>query len=209
MTETALPPVIQQMLQPGFYPHPVTEPIQLVQTHISYILLTGDYAYKVKKPVNYGFLDFSTLDKREHFCHEEIRLNQRGAAELYLEVLAITETAGQFRLGGSDEAVEFTVRMEQFPAGTLFTDLFDQGKLTAELLVRLAKELVNFHNKGAITDYIRSFGDVAQIRQAIDENYQQTVGYVGRSQTQPQFDETRQYTDRSRPATGASWILRS
>lgn len=98
MTETALPALIQQMLQPGFYPHPVT-PIQLVQTHVSYILLTGDYAYKVKKPVNYGFLDFSTLDKREHFCHEEIRLNQRGAADLYLEVLPITETAGRFRLG--------------------------------------------------------------------------------------------------------------
>ena len=196
MTETALPALIQQMLQPGFYPHPVTEPIQLVQTHISYILLTGDYAYKVKKPVNYGFLDFSTLDKREHFCHEEIRLNQRGAADLYLEVLPITETAGQFRLGGSAEAVEFTVRMEQFPEGTLFTDLFDQGKLTAELLVRLAKELVSFHQKGAINDYIRSFGDVAQIRQAIDENYDQTVGYIGRSQTQAQFDETRQYTDR-------------
>lgn len=68
MTETALPDLIQQMLQPGFYPHPVTEPIQLVQTHVSYILLTGDYAYKVKKPVNYGFLDFSTLEKREHFA---------------------------------------------------------------------------------------------------------------------------------------------
>lgn len=196
MTETALPPLIQQMLQPEFYPHPVADPIQLVQTHVSYILLTGDYAYKVKKPVNYGFLDFSTLDKREHFCHEEIRLNQRGAAELYLEVLAITETNGQFRLGGAAEAVEFTVRMEQFPEGTLFTDLFDQGQLTPDLLGRLAKELVKFHNQGAMTDYIRSFGAVGQIRQAIDENYQQTVGYIGRSQTQEQFDQTRQYTDR-------------
>ena len=90
MTETNLPNLISQMLQPGFYPHPVTEPIQLIQTHISYVLLTGDYAYKLKKPANFGFLDFSTLEKRQHFCQEELRLNQRGAGELYLEVLPVT-----------------------------------------------------------------------------------------------------------------------
>ncbi len=196
MTETLLPPVIQQMLQAGFYPHPVTEPIQLIQTHVSYVLLTGEYAYKVKKPVNFGFLDFSTLAKRQHFCQEELRLNQRGAAALYLEVLPITQTEQTFHLGGAGEAVEYVVKMQQFPEGTLFTDLFDQGKLTAELLERLASDLARFHAKGEINDYIRSFGKVKQIRQAIDENYEQTTGYVGGPQTQQQFDETRNYTDR-------------
>ncbi|EKQ67706.1 hypothetical protein OsccyDRAFT_3994 [Leptolyngbyaceae cyanobacterium JSC-12] len=196
MTETVLPPLIQQMLQREFYPHPVTQPIELVQTHVSYILLTGDYAYKLKKPVNFGFLDFSTLAKREHFCHEELRLNQRGAAELYLEVVPITQVGDQFQLGGTGEPVEFAVKMQQFPAGTLFSDLFEQGKLTEALLNRLAKELAAFHRKGAINDYIRSFGDVAQIRQAFDENYEQTLKYIGGPQTQQQFDETRQYTDR-------------
>lgn len=71
--------LIQQMLQPMFYPHAVKSPIQLIQTHISYMLLTGDYAYNLKKSVNFRFLDFSTLDKRQHFCAEELRLNQRGA----------------------------------------------------------------------------------------------------------------------------------
>ncbi|MDX2242564.1 MAG: AAA family ATPase [Leptolyngbyaceae cyanobacterium bins.302] len=196
MTETALPDLIQQMLQPEFYPHLVTQPIQLIQTHVSYILLTGEFAYKVKKPVNFGFLDFSTLEKRERFCHEEIRLNQRGAAELYLAVLPITQTGEQFQLAGTGDPVEFVVKMKQFPAGTLFTDLFDQGKLTEELLIRLAKELAAFHRKGAINEYIRSFGDVSQIRQAIDENYDQTLTYIGGPQTQQQFDDTRQYTDR-------------
>jgi aminoglycoside phosphotransferase family enzyme/predicted kinase len=196
MTETALPALIQQMLQPEFYPHPVTKPVQLLQTHVSYILLTGDFAYKVKKPVNFGFLDFSTLAKREHFCHEEIRLNQRGAAELYLEVLPITQTGDRYQLNGDGEPVEHLVKMQQFPAGTLFTDLFDQGSLTPDLLIRLAKELAAFHRKGAIDDYIRSFGEVTQIRQAFDENYEQTLAYVGGPQTQQQFDETRQYTDR-------------
>lgn len=196
MTEAALPDLIQHMLQPEFYPHPVTQPIQLVQTHVSYILLTGDFAYKVKKPVNFGFLDFSTLAKREHFCHEEIRLNQRGAAELYLEVLPITQVGDRFQLAQTGDPVEFTVKMQQFPAGTLFSDLFEQNQLSAELLIRLAKELATFHRQGAIDDYIRSFGEVAQIRQAFDENYDQTLSYIGGPQTQQQFNETRQYTDR-------------
>jgi uncharacterized protein len=201
MTDTALPALIQQMLQPEFYPHSVAEPIQLIQTHVSYILLTGDFAYKVKKPVNYGFLDFSTLEKREHFCHEEIRLNQRGAGELYLEVLPIAQVGDTYHLGKTATSLEaavaeYVVKMQQFPAGTLFSDLFEQGTLTEELLVRLAKELAAFHAKGATNDYIRTFGDVAQIRQAIDENYEQTTGFVGGPQTQQQFDETRHYTDR-------------
>lgn len=196
MTETHLPPLIQQMTQPGFYPHPVTEPIQLVQTHVSYVLLTGEYAYKVKKPVNFGFLDFSTLEKRKHFCEEELRLNQRGAAELYLDVVAIALLSDRYQLGGTEEAVEYAVRMRQFPAGTLFSDLFEQGKITSELLERLAQVLAQFHAKGATNDYIRSFGQVAQIRQAIDENYEQTEKYIGGPQTQQQFDETRAYTDR-------------
>jgi aminoglycoside phosphotransferase family enzyme/predicted kinase len=196
MTETALPTLIQQMLRPDFYPHPVTEPIQLIQTHVSYILLTGDYAYKVKKPVNFGFLDFSTLEKREHFCQEELRLNQRGAAHLYLQVIPITQSGETFHLNGTEPPVEYTVQMQQFPAGTLFSDLFDQSQLTEELLERLARELARFHEKGATNEYIRTFGEVAQIRQAIDENYDQTKKYIGGPQTQQQFDETRQYTDR-------------
>ncbi len=197
MTETALPALIQQMLRPEFYPHPVTEPIELIQTHVSYVLLTGDGAYKVKKPVNFGFLDFSSLEKRHHFCQEELRLNQRGAGELYLEVLPITQTGEQFHLNGSTgETVEYTVKMRQFPPGCLFTDLYDRGELTESCLEELARVLANFHLSAISNDYIRSFGEVAQVRQSIDENYEQTEKYVGGPQTRQQLDETRHYTDR-------------
>ncbi len=196
MTDTLLPPLIQQMQQPGFYPHPVVEPIQLIQTHVSYVLLTGDYAYKVKKPVNFGFLDFSSLEKRRHFCLEELRLNRRGTADLYLEVLPITQSGDRYLLGGSGDPVEYVVKMRQFPANTLFSELFDQGQLTEDLLIRLAKVLAQFHAGAQTNDYIRSFGLVSQIRQAIDENYEQTLKYIGGPQTQEQFDQTRQYTDR-------------
>ncbi|HEY9885392.1 MAG TPA: AAA family ATPase [Thermosynechococcaceae cyanobacterium] len=196
MTDALLPTLIQQMTEPAFYPHPVKAPIQVIQTHISYVLLTGDYAYKVKKPVNFGFLDFSTLEKRQHFCAEELRLNQRGAAQLYLDVLPIAQAGDRFQLDGTGEAVEYVVKMRQFPQSSLLTELFDRGELTAPLLEQLARVLADFHAQAATSDYIRSFGTVEKICAAIDENYEQTLQYVGGPQTQQQLDETRQYTDR-------------
>ena len=195
MTQTNLPNLISQMLQPGFYPHSVTEPIQLIQTHISYVLLTGDYAYKLKKPANFGFLDFSTLEKRQHFCQEELRLNQRGAGELYLEVLPVTLVGEQYHLGGTGEVVEYAVKMRQFPQEALFSELFASGNLQESHLEELGRVVAQYHAESVTNDYIRSFGEVSQIRLAIDENYQQTQNYIGRPQTQEQFEATKQYTD--------------
>ncbi|MEC4816233.1 MAG: AAA family ATPase [Scytonema sp. PMC 1069.18] len=196
MTEVSIPPLIQQMLEPGFYPHPVTEPIELVQTHISYVLLTGDFAYKVKKPMNFGFLDYSTLEKRRHFCHEELRLNQRGAEELYLEVFPVTLVLGRYQMGGTTEAVEYVLKMRQFPQETLFSKMFQQGRLNETLLEDLGRVVAEYHaTKTVSNDYIRSFGEVEQIRAAFDENYEQTEKYIGGPQTREQFEETKQYTD--------------
>ncbi|BAY95399.1 MULTISPECIES: bifunctional aminoglycoside phosphotransferase/ATP-binding protein [unclassified Tolypothrix] len=196
MTEATLPALIQQMLQPGFYPHAVSEPIQLIQTHVSYVLLTGDYVYKLKKPVNFGFLDYSTLEKRQHFCQEELRLNQRGAGELYLEVLPLTLESEQYHLGGTGEAVEYTLKMRQFPQEALFSSLFEQGKLNETHLEELGRIVAQYHAKTETNDYIRSFGEVPKVREAFDENYVQTEKYIGGPQTQEQFDETKAYTER-------------
>ncbi|MDZ7957932.1 MAG: AAA family ATPase [Aulosira sp. DedQUE10] len=196
MTEATLPVLIQQMLQPGFYPHAVSEPIQLIQTHVSYVLLTGDYVYKLKKPVNFGFLDYSTLEKRQHFCHEELRLNQRGAGELYLEVLPLTLEGEQYHLEGTGEAVEYALKMRQFPQEALFSSLFEQGKLNETHLEELGRVVAQYHAKTETNDYIRSFGEVPQVRAAFDENYEQTEKYIGGPQTQVQFDETKTYTER-------------
>jgi hypothetical protein len=196
MTEASIPALIQQMMQPGFYPHPVQEPIQLIQTHISYVLLTGKYAYKVKKPMNFGFLNYSTLEARKHFCQEELRLNQRGASELYLEALPITKNGQQYQLGGTGEPVEYTLKMRQFPQDMLLVNMFSQGKVDEKLMVELGQIVAQYHAKAATNDYIRSFGEVAQVRQAFDENYEQSEKYIGKAQTQLQFDETKAYTDK-------------
>ena len=196
MTSTTLPPLVQQMLQPDFYPHAVSEPIQLVQTHISYVFLTGEFVYKLKKPVNFGFLDFSTVEQRKHFCEEELRLNQRGAAELYLEVIKIAQERDRFVLNGAGEAAEYVVKMQQFPQDTLLSAMYDRGELTEQHLIDLAKVLATFHKTAPTNDYILKFGEVANVRQAFDENYEQTVNYIGVAQTQEQFDETKAYTDK-------------
>jgi aminoglycoside phosphotransferase family enzyme/gluconate kinase len=195
MTETNLPQVIQEMLKPGFYPHPVQEPIKLIQTHVSYVLLTGDYVYKLKKAVNFGFLDYSTLELREHFCRQELEMNKRGAGEIYLEVLPITQIDNEFQLGGSGAAVEYTLKMYQFPQDNLLISLFQQGKLTEEMAEDLGRLVANFHSKCPTNDYILSFGELAQVRQAFDENYEQTAKYIGLAQTQAQFDATKEFTD--------------
>ncbi|MBD2778283.1 AAA family ATPase [Iningainema tapete] len=196
MTKVSVPPVIEQMLLSGFYPHEVREPIELIQTHVSFVLLAGDFAYKVKKSVNFGFLDFSSLEKRRHFCEEELRLNQRGAGELYLEVLPVTLDGDRYELGGAGEVVEYVLKMRAFPQAALFSSIFEQGRLTEGDLEELGRVVALYHDRGETNDYIRSFGTVAQVRAAFDENYEQTLKYIGGPQTQQQFDETKLYTDR-------------
>jgi aminoglycoside phosphotransferase family enzyme/predicted kinase len=200
MTDATLPALIQQMLEPGFYPHPVQEPIRLMQTHCSYVLLTGDRVYKLKKPVNFGFLDYSTLEKRQHFIQEELRLNQRGAAPLYKRALPIVLEGDRYRLadGPADwtlEPVEWCLEMVQFPDQALLSAEFEAGAVTPELLTRLARAIADFHRLAAVNDHIRSYGSVERIREAFDQNYEQTAGYIGGPQTQERYEATKRYSD--------------
>jgi len=202
MADTCVPPLIQQMLQPGFYPHGVTEPVHLIQTHISFVLLTGDYTYKIKKPVNFGFLDYSTLVKRQHFCNQELLMNQRTAPEIYLEVLPIIQTGDSFQLGSNLPAttlaeitVEYVLKMREFPQDSLSISLLERGLLTEQLMADLGREVANFHSTVISNSYIRRFGEVSQIRTAIDNNYLISEKYIGGPQTQTQYQETKDYTD--------------
>jgi aminoglycoside phosphotransferase family enzyme/predicted kinase len=186
--------LIEQMQKPEFYPHPVREPIKLIQTHASVVFLTGDYAYKLKKSVNFGFLDYSTLDKRQHFLQEELRMNKAVASELYLEVLPIARVGEQFILGKTGEAVEYVLKMRQFPQESLLINLFTRGLLTEEDLEELGKVVAQFHSQTISNEYISHFGNIEKIKEAIDENYEHTQKYIGIAQTQQQYEETKQFT---------------
>ncbi|MCC0178126.1 AAA family ATPase [Waterburya agarophytonicola K14] len=187
--------LITRMQQSGFYPHAVAENIELIQTHASYIFLTGDYAYKIKKNINYGFLDYSTLAKRKHFIKIELQLNSKVAPELYLEVIPISDRDKKFILGGSDNIVEYTLKMRQFPQENLFSNLLKESKLSNNDLIKLGKIVAQFHLSAETNSYINSFGTINKISAAFTENYQQSEKYIGIVQTQEQFEATKLYTD--------------
>ena len=195
---THLPPLIQAMLKPSFYPHAAPGPIHLVQTHISYVVLTGEYAYKMKKPVDLGFLDFSTLDKRRHYCHEELRLNKLSAPALYLEVLPIVEMDGGYRFaapGEDEDAVEYALKMRQFDEGQLLTNVFERGELTEERIVEIAQKLAALHRASLTNDAIAEFGRPESVAAMAEENYGHVRPFIGTTQDEEQFKATKAFTD--------------
>ena len=131
-------PLVRRLLSAKAYPHPVDE-VQLVETHISWVFLTGRYVYKVKKPVDLGFLDFSCLEKRRHFCHEEVRLNRRFARSLYLAAVPITGSAHDAVVAGEGEPTEWAVQLAQFDESLRLDSVLEAGGLSREDVDRLAR----------------------------------------------------------------------
>ncbi|HTN33928.1 MAG TPA: hypothetical protein VL091_07980, partial [Marinobacter sp.] len=126
MSDTAPGTLIKALQNPDLYSHPVGN-FQIIETHISQVILTGDYVYKIKKPVNFGFLDFSSLERRKHFCEEELRLNSRLAEKLYLSVVPITGTPENPVINGEGKAFEYAIKMRQFDQEQLFNHRQEQG----------------------------------------------------------------------------------
>jgi uncharacterized protein len=120
--------LVQKLRSPGAYSHP-TGRVGLRETHISYVLLAGDFAYKIKKPVDLGFVDFRSLEARRRFCEEEVRLNRRTAPNLYLGVVAITLPEAQPLVGGPGKAIEYAVRMARFADDALLARHGGQARI--------------------------------------------------------------------------------
>lgn len=135
---------LQPLLRPQAYPHPV-DTVQLLETHISWILLAGEYAYKIKKPVDFGFLDFSTLEKRHFFCNEELRLNRRFAPELYLDVVPITSQP--VSIGGDGPLLDYAVRMARFDSEQTLDKVAALGEFSPSRQRNLGRQLALFHQQ--------------------------------------------------------------
>ncbi|GAB6067280.1 AAA family ATPase [Methylothermus subterraneus] len=168
----SLPPLIQALLDPAVYDHP-TQTLRCRETHISWILLTGPYAYKIKKPLNLGFLDFSTLTKRRFYCQEELRLNRRLAAPIYLEVVAITGSPTSPRLRGEGPTLEYAVKMRQFQEQDLLAELAARGELKEAHLRSLAERIASFHRSAAQAGAQDPYGDPELIQAAARQNFAQ------------------------------------
>jgi aminoglycoside phosphotransferase family enzyme/predicted kinase len=144
MDDARYPELISALRNPAAYDHPV-DTVEIRETHISWVLLTGPYAYKIKKPVDFGFLDFTTLDKRRRFCEEELRLNRRLAPNLYLAVVPIAGDPRNPRIGVSGAPIEFAIKMRRFDEAALFDRLCQDDRLSAEHMDKLAETLARFH----------------------------------------------------------------
>ena len=140
------------------YPHAVEGEIEVIETHISWVILAGDYAYKIKKPIRNSFLDYTTLELRKHFCEAELRLNQRFAEELYLGVVAIVDNNGRLLVGGPGEPIEYAVKMKRFPSDALLLDRLSHGFVTLIDVRRLARRIADFHQVAAQAEPSSRFG---------------------------------------------------
>mgnify|MGYP001606108273 CR=1 FL=1 len=170
---------IEQLCRPTAFDHPTGEFI-VRETHISWVILCGDYAYKLKKPVNFGFLDFSSLARRKHYCEEELRLNRRFSPELYLEVVPVTEGSDGPVMDGNGKPIDHAVKMRRFEESQLLDNIAARGGLDKRLVRDIARELARLHN-----DLPRCFpdptgteaGTPAALKAALEQNFTQIRQY--------------------------------
>jgi len=189
-----LPSTVKALLKPQAYPHK-PQKIELVQTQMSFILLAGEYVYKIKKPVNLGYLDYTTLEKRHFFCQQELELNRRLCPDAYLAVVPIVEGKGELCIEGRGKAIEYAVKMKQLPQDRMMDVLLPQGLVTLEMVARVAEKLMRFHQKAETNPKIAAFGRLDVIRHNCDENFAQTEKYIGTSITTEEYQNIRNYTN--------------
>ncbi len=170
--------ICQAMARADFYPHPVSR-LELRQTHISAVFLTGTWVYKLKKPVNLGFLDFRELSDRKHFCEQEVLLNQRLSTGVYQEVVGIREDeVGNPSLRGKGRLLEYAVKMAQLPDESSLTALLRAGRVTDGHTTALGQALARFHESAASGPDIDIFGDPELIRRNMEENFEQIQSFT-------------------------------
>jgi len=190
-----LPLYVQALLDSGAYPdRPAV--VELLQTQMSFIFLAGGYAYKTKKPVNLGYLDYTTLEKREHFCRQELELNRRLCPAAYLDVLPITESPGGIQLGGTGKVIEYAVKMKQLPRGRMMDLLLTRDLVTPAMLEQVAGLMADFHGRAATNPAISAYGSLDGVRTNTDENFDQTIKYVGTVIREKSHRLIKEYTDK-------------
>jgi aminoglycoside phosphotransferase family enzyme len=189
-----LPELIQALLDPKAYPDP-PQRVELRQTQMSYVFLADDYVYKIKKPVNFGFLDYTTLENRQFYCQKEVELNRRLCPDTYLGVVPVTNDNRHTYIGGSGEAKEYTVKMRRLPQEAMMDVLLADNKVTTPMLARVAETLVEFHEKAATGGDINNFGSIDTIIQNTDENFTQTEKYIGITISSDTYQRIKTYTE--------------
>jgi aminoglycoside phosphotransferase family enzyme len=182
------------LLHPEIYPdHPPI--IKFMETHISLLFLTGNHVYKIKKPVNFGFLDFTSLEKRKFFCEQEVKLNRRLSPAIYLGVIRITKEGDRIHLEGKGEPVEYAVKMKQIPEEKLMDKLVEKKQVTPKMIEAVSEKLVQFYVAAETNDLIKSFAKPERVKQDTDENFEQTEKYIEVTIPRKVYEEVKTKTN--------------
>jgi hypothetical protein len=194
--------IIEALLDPSVFPEKPRE-VVLAQTQMSLVFLTGKTAYKVKRPVNLGYLDYTTLEKRKHFCYQELMLNRRLCPEVYIGVVPITLNNGKYTIDGEGEIIEYAVKMLQLPPDKMMDHLLQNKKLSREMVVRVANKLAVFHKCADTNEEISKYGTIDIISINTEENFSQTKLYVGTAISEDTYKAitgfTRSYLKNNKP----------
>jgi aminoglycoside phosphotransferase family enzyme/predicted kinase len=164
--------LIQNLQNASLYNHAIEE-FKLLETHISWVILTGEYVYKIKKPFDFEFLNFSTLEKRKFYCHEEVRLNQFLAPEIYLDVVSITGSIENPSINGDGPVIEYAIRMREFSQASLFSALLNNHQLTTNHLDQLAQTIAWFHSITPAAEMDSRFGTAEHVHAPVVQNFDQ------------------------------------
>jgi aminoglycoside phosphotransferase family enzyme/predicted kinase len=188
--------LIEALSEPSAYPHPVSG-VEVCHTHSSVVFLAGNFAYKIKKPVKMGFLDFSTLEKRRHFCAEEIRLNRRLAPAVYLGVVPVTRKGTGVVLGAHGKVVEWAVKMERLPEEATLQSRLGRGEVDLDLVEALARKIACFHAQADAGEPISVFGRFEVVARNARENFAQAAAWVGTTISRAVYDRLRALTEKA------------
>jgi len=185
--------VVEALMKPEAYDE---EPgrIELTQTHISFVFLTRNFVYKVKKAVDLGFLDFTTLEKRRFFCEKELELNRRLCGEMYLEVVPINRS-NIIKIKGEGKPIEYAVKMKRMPQEKMMNKLLEENKVNSKLIDEIAKIIAEFHSKAETNRRISEFGSLAIIETNWKENFEQTQEFVSKTISMKDFKFIRERID--------------
>jgi uncharacterized protein len=189
------PRIITDLLRPEAYDHGA-EDIRLHETHSSWVVLAGEYAYKLKKPVDLGFLNFTTLDARRADCEEEIRLNRRFSPDVYLGVAEVTEQQGRFRIGGAAGSGEPAVWMRRLPEAGMLPELLARSEMDARLGRRIGRKLAAFHSVAATGEGVDEYGSPSTLTANWQENFEQMAPFVDRTVSDEINEHIRGYVER-------------
>ncbi len=188
--------LIDSLMVPDLYDPPV-EKCELIETHISWVILAGPYAYKIKKSINLGFLDFSSLEKRRFYCQEELRLNKRLAPAIYLAVIPITGTVEDPQWAGEGDAIEYAIKMQAFPQQAQLDRALALGVLQARQIDILARHIANFHDQADVADPNSTFGDPECIYHPVEENFFQIREHVNNDKALSSLAELEHWSQSS------------